>query len=157
MGELTEADRRGVAVAGNAEIDEVAVGEIGAREHRRHPPVHRVEAVALAKHVGRRLGGASDAAQFGDSVRRQAQFEAGVNDRRADRIVPAAGAQRRHRPFVVAARVAKFVDRGRGVMKLRLAEIGHETRSNVCAEAGRRNRLAISRTMKRAAIGIPSK
>jgi hypothetical protein len=34
MGELAEPDRRGIAVARNAEIDEVAVGEIGAREHR---------------------------------------------------------------------------------------------------------------------------
>ena len=29
MGELAEPDRRGVAVAGDAEVDEVAVGEIG--------------------------------------------------------------------------------------------------------------------------------
>jgi hypothetical protein len=43
------------------------------------------------------------------------------------------------------------------VVKLRLAEISHETRSKVCAEAGRRNPLAISRTMKRAVIGMPLK
>jgi hypothetical protein len=33
VSELAEADRCGVAVAGDAEIDEVAVGEIGAGEH----------------------------------------------------------------------------------------------------------------------------
>ena len=113
VGELAEPDRRGVAVAGDAEVDEVAIGEVGAGQHRRHAPVHRIEAVALAEHVGRRLGGAADAAQLGDPMRRQAQFEAGVDDRGADRVMPAAGAKRRHRPFVVPVGEAERVDRDR--------------------------------------------
>ena len=136
MGELAEPDRGGVAVAGNAEIDQVAVGEIGAGQHRRHAAVHRIEAVALAQHVGRRLRRAADAAELGDPVRRQAQFEAGVDDRRADRVVAAAGAERRHRAFVVAVGEAERVDGDRGVVKLRLAEIGHETASRACAATG---------------------
>jgi hypothetical protein len=40
VGELAEPDRRRVTVAGDAEVDEVAVGEIGAGQHRGHAPVH---------------------------------------------------------------------------------------------------------------------
>ena len=71
MGELAEADRGRVAVARNAEIDEVAVGEVGAGQHRGHAPVHGVEAVARAEEVGRRLRRAADAGELGDPVRRQ--------------------------------------------------------------------------------------
>src|SRR5258707_1541543 len=45
VGELAEADRGAVAVAGHAEIDQIAVGEIRPRQHRRHAAVHQVEAV----------------------------------------------------------------------------------------------------------------
>ena len=40
VGELAEADRGGVAVAGDAEIDQVAVGQVGAGQHRGHAAVH---------------------------------------------------------------------------------------------------------------------
>jgi hypothetical protein len=49
--ELAEADRGGVAVAGHAEVDQVAVGEVGAGQHRRHAAVHGVEAVRVAEEV----------------------------------------------------------------------------------------------------------
>ena len=110
MGELAEADRGGVAVARDAEIDEVAIGEIGAGQHRGHAPMHRIEAVALAEHVGRRLRRAADAAELGDAMRRQRQLETGADDRRADRIVAAAGAERRNRALVVAMGEAERVD-----------------------------------------------
>ena len=38
--ELPQSDRGGIAVAGDAEIDQIAVGEIGAGEHRRHAAMH---------------------------------------------------------------------------------------------------------------------
>jgi hypothetical protein len=126
-------------------------------EHRGHAPVHRVEAGTLAEHVGQRHGGAADAAQFCASVWRQAQFEAGVDDLRPDCVVPTASAERRHRPLLVPVGEAERVDGNRRMVELRFAEISHQTRSNVCAKAGCRNRFATSRTMKRAVIGIPLK
>ena len=109
MGELAETDRGAVAVAGDAEIDQVAVGEIGAGQHGRHAPVHGVEAVRVAEEIGRRLGRAADARQLGDAVRRQVQLETGLHDRGADRIVAAAGAERRDRALVVATGEAERV------------------------------------------------
>ena len=155
MGELAEADRSGVAVARDAEIDQVRIGEIGPGQHRGHAPVHRIEAVALAEHVSRRLRRAADAAEFGDAVRRQRQLEAGAHDRRADRIVAATGAERRHRPLVVAMGEAERIHFERRVMELRLGEIAHETASTVLFVAGFGSRAEISRTMKRAVTGIP--
>ena len=49
--ELAEPDGGGVAVARDAEIDQFAVGEIGAGQHRRHAAVHGVEAVRLAEEI----------------------------------------------------------------------------------------------------------
>jgi hypothetical protein len=93
--ELPEADRGRIAVTGHAEIDEVAVGEIGAGEHRRHAPVHGIEAVGVAEEIGRRLRRAADAGELGDAVRRDVELEAGLDDGGRDRVVPAARAQRR--------------------------------------------------------------
>ena len=123
--ELAEADRGGVAVAGDAEIDQIAVGEVGAGEHRRHAPVHRVEAVRVAEEIGRRLRRAADAGKFGDAVRLDRELEAGLDDRRRDRIVAAAGAQRRHRPLVIAVSEAERVLRQGGVVEFRFDDVGH--------------------------------
>ena len=109
MGELAEADRRAVAVARHAQIDQVAVRQVGAGQHRRHAPVHRVEPVRRAEEIGRRLRRAADAGQLGDAMRRQVELEAGAHDGGADRIVAAAGAQRRDRAFIVAPREAQAV------------------------------------------------
>ena len=125
MRELAEADRGRVAVARDAEIDQVAVGEVGAGQHARHAAVHAVEAVRLAEEIGRRLRRAADAGQLGDAVRRQRQLEAGLDDRGADRIVAAAGAQGRDRAFVVAVRIAERVGRQLRVMQPGLGDIGH--------------------------------
>ncbi len=83
MGELAEADRGGIAVAGDAEIDQVAVGEIGAGQHRRHAAVHGIEAVRVAEEIGRRLRRAADAGKLGHAVRRDRELEAGLDDRGA--------------------------------------------------------------------------
>ena len=79
--ELADADRGAVAVAGHAEIDQVAVRQVGAGQHRRHAAVHRIEAVRGAEEIGRRLGRTADAGQLGDAMRRQFQVEAGAHDR----------------------------------------------------------------------------
>ena len=90
-----------VAVAGNAEIDEVPVRQGRAGEHGGHAPMNGVEPVARAEEVGRRLRGASDS-ELRDPVRRDRELEAGLDDRGRNRVVPAAGTERRHRAFVVA-------------------------------------------------------
>ena len=126
MRELAEPDRGAVAVAGNAEINQIAVGEIGAGQHRRHAAVHRVEAVRIAEEIGRRLRRAADAGNLGHPMRLDRQFEAGLDDRGGDRIVAAAGAQRRDRALIVAVGIAELVLRQLGVMEFRLGEIGHE-------------------------------
>src|SRR3546814_7006870 len=51
VGELAEADRGAVAIAGDAEIDQLAVGEVGAGQHARHAAVHGVEAVRSEEHT----------------------------------------------------------------------------------------------------------
>ena len=92
VGELAEADRGAVAVAGDAEIDQVAVGEVGAGEHGGHAAVDGVEAVRIAEEVGRRFRRAADAGEFGDAVGRQVEFEAGMDDGGRDTVMAAAGA-----------------------------------------------------------------
>src|ERR1700739_3536886 len=116
MGKLAEPDRGRIAVAGNAEIDLLAVGEVGAGQHRRHAPVHAVETVRLAEKIGRRLRRAADAGELGDLVRLQAQLETSLDDRGTDRIVAAAGAKGRHRPLIVAVSKAERVSRELRVM-----------------------------------------
>ena len=66
----------------------------------------------------------------------------------------AAGAQGRHRAFVVAPRVAECVGLEVRMMQLRLGDVGHS------AASGMGLRSLISRVtasvMKRAVIGVPS-
>ena len=114
-----------IAVAGNPEIDKIAVGEVGAGQHRRHAAMHAVEAVRLAEEVGRRLRRTTDPGKLGDLVRRQAQLKAGLNNRGADRIVPASGAQGRNRTLVIATGVAERVGRQLRVVQAGLGDIGH--------------------------------
>jgi hypothetical protein len=49
------------AVAGNAEVDEIAIRKRRAGQHGRHPAVHGVEAVRIAEEIRRRLRRAADA------------------------------------------------------------------------------------------------
>jgi hypothetical protein len=55
VGELAEPDRRRITVARHTEVQQIAVGEIGAGEHRRHAAVNRVEPVRVAEEVIGRL------------------------------------------------------------------------------------------------------
>ena len=156
VGELAEADRGGIAVAGDPDIDEVAVGEAGAGRHRRHAAVDAVEAVALAEEIGRRLRRAADPRQLRHPVRRQVELEAGLDQRRRDRIVPAPGAERRHRALVVAVGEAELVGRQLRVMEPRLEEVGHSAASLCALPASTRHCWVIASMMKRAVIGVPS-
>ena len=109
MRELADADRGEIAVARHAKIDQIAVREVGPGQHRRHPPMHRVEPVRGAEEIGRRLRRAADARQLGDPMRRQVELETRAHDGRADRIVPATGAEGGDRALVVAAGEAERV------------------------------------------------
>src|SRR5690606_12708184 len=97
-----DADRGRVAVTRDAQVQQRAVGEVGAGEHAGHAPVNGVEPVRLAEEVVGRLGAAADAGKLGQPVRLDVELPAGLDDRGRDRVVPAAGAQRADLPFVVA-------------------------------------------------------
>jgi|GEM_PF-6787582 len=43
IGELAQSNRGRVAITRDAEIDQLAIGQIGACEHRRHTSMHGVE------------------------------------------------------------------------------------------------------------------
>src|SRR5690606_36532551 len=58
-----------------------------------------------------RLRRATDAAYLRRAMRRHVELEEGLHDRGRDRVVPAAGAERRHPAFVVADREAERVPR----------------------------------------------
>ena len=120
MAELPEPDRQRIAVAGDADVVEVAVGGVGAGGDRGHAAVHGVEAVAAADEVGRGLRGAADAGELHHVLRLEVQAPAGLDDRRGDRVMAAAGAQRRLRALVVAAREAERVLRQRRMRHLGL-------------------------------------
>ena len=155
MAELAEPDRGGVAVAGDADVDEVAVGDGGAGGDRRHAPVHGVEAVAARQEVGRRLRRAADARHLGDAVRGQVHLEAGLDQRGRDRVVPAARAQGRHAAFVVAPRQAERVARQRGMMRGGFRDVAHRSSYSAATWAGFSSFSTAPRT-KAAVIGMPS-
>ena len=54
--------------------------------------MHRVEPVRIAEEVIGRFRGAADAGNFCNAMRLDRQFEAGLDDRRRDRVVAAPGA-----------------------------------------------------------------
>src|SRR4051812_41807000 len=87
--------------------------------------MNRVEAVRRAQEVVRRFRAAADARQLGHAVRLDVQLPAGLDDRGGDRIVAAAGAQRRDAALIVAARVADLVGGERRVAQAGLGDIGH--------------------------------
>src|SRR5262249_45486374 len=133
-----------------------------------------------AEEIGRRLRRAADAGELGHPVRLDIELETGLDDRARDRIVAAAGAQRRYRTFVVAMGIAERVLGQRRVMEFGLGDVGHGLRvlssslrgggrDRACgAAAGHDTTLRrgvtlsasrwspIARAMKRAVIGVPS-
>src|SRR3546814_7894054 len=136
-----------------AQVDQLAVGEAGAGQHRGHAPVHGVEAVRLAEEVVRRLAAAADARQLGDAVRLDVQLPAGLDDRRRDRVVPATRAQRADLALVVAPGEADGVAAERGVVEVWFGEVGHATFSRCTADPGC---APIAPAMNRAVSGVPS-
>ena len=106
---LAEANGERVAVAGDADVREVAIGGVGPRRHRWHAAVHGVEAVRLLHEVRGGLGRAADAAHLGGAMRRQVELPERLDERRGHGVVPAASAQRRHGAFVVALGQAEVV------------------------------------------------
>src|SRR5262249_57091920 len=110
----------------------------------------------VAEEVGRRLRRAADAGDLRHLVWLDRELEAGLDDRRGDRIVAAAGAQRRDRALVVAVGVAERVLRQARVVELGLGDISHDTtlRSGVALSVS--SLSLIARAMKRAVIGVPS-
>ena len=125
IGKLAQADGSGVTIARHPQVQQIAVGHVGARQHRRHAAVHGVEAVRGAQKVIWRLGTATDARELGHAVRLDVQFPASLNDGRRDRVMPATGAQGGDAAFVIAARVANLVGGQRGVVQAGFGNVGH--------------------------------
>jgi len=88
MAELPEADGKRIAVAGDADVRELAVGGVGSRRDGGHAAVRRIEAVRAAHEIGGRLGRAADSRQLGDHVRGNGQLVERADDGRGHRIVP---------------------------------------------------------------------
>src|SRR6185437_9748465 len=121
-------------------------------QYRRHAPVDRIEAVALAEEIIRRLGRAADAGKLRQPVRLDVELEASLDDGGADGIMAAAGAERRNRTFIIAVREAENVLGQRRMVEFRFGQIGHSAASLalIC------RRSAIAAVMNRAVIGVPS-
>src|SRR5215208_2605926 len=105
-------------------IDEIAVGKIGASEHRGHAAVHRVEAMRLTEEVVGRLRRAADAGNLRHPVRLDRELEAGLDDGGGDRVMAATRAQGRNLTLVIAVRVAECVFRQARVVELGLGDVG---------------------------------
>ena len=71
-------------------------------------------------------------------------------------VVAAAGAQRRDRALVVAAREAGLVLDQRRMVELRLGDVGHDAAFSNGTTFIWSSFLAMSPAMKRAVIGVPS-
>ncbi len=155
--ELAEADRGGVAVARDAQVDQLAVGEVRSGQHRGHTAVHGVEAVGVAEEIVGRLRAAADAGELGDAVRLDIELPEGLDQRRRDRVVAAAGAQGADFSFVVAARVADLVLGEGRMVELGLEDVGHAALSFLIGRTLSAVTICeISPVMKRAVIGVPS-
>ena len=115
MHQLAEADRQRIAVAGHADVSQLAIGGIRTARDRGHASMHRVEAVRAAHEIRGGLRGAADAGELHQLFGPHIEPPAGLDDRGRDRIVPAAGAQRGHAAFVLTARHAERVGRQGGM------------------------------------------
>src|SRR5262249_22613616 len=93
--ELADPDRAGVAVAADADGDELLVRQHRAGPDRRHAAVDGVEAVRAAEEVRRALAGAADARQLHDLAGIDAHLVERVDDALGNRVMAAAGAERR--------------------------------------------------------------
>ncbi len=108
--ELADPNRRRIAIAGDADGDEVAVRENSTGRNGRHAAVHGVETMALAQPIGRCFRRAANARELRHLMRLDAIFVEGFDELAADRVVPAAFAQRGRLSFVVHLREPQAVD-----------------------------------------------
>ena len=104
-GRIAQAPRGRIPVAGDAQIHQFAVGEIGAGQHDGMRPCTELKPW-LWPSIRSAFWRSSRCRSIWRFGGRQAESEAGVDDRRADRIVPAAGTERGHRAFVIATSVS---------------------------------------------------
>src|SRR3982074_461023 len=86
----------------------------------------RIEAVRIAEEIIRSLRRAADAGNLGDTVRLDRKLVTGLDDRCGDRVMAAAGAQRRDFALVIAVGVAEFVLGKAWMLEFRLGDIGHD-------------------------------
>ena len=98
--ELPDPDRPGITVPAHTDRLQRPVRQHGPGPDRRHPAVHRVEAVSGAEEVRRALARAADARQLDDVPRIDPHLEERVDDSLRDGVVAAAGAQRRLAPAI---------------------------------------------------------
>ena len=101
VAELPQPDGQGVAVAGDADVSQIAVGGAGAHGDRGHAAVDGIEPVAAADEVGSRLRRAADARELHDILRLERQLPGSLDDRGRDRVVAATGAQGGQRALVL--------------------------------------------------------
>src|ERR1035437_1586125 len=92
--ELAQPDGGGIAVTGNPDPHERAVGEQRSGGDGRHAAVDAIEAVGEPEEVGRRLGRAADAAELGDGPGFDAEFVESFDNAFGNRVVAAPRAQR---------------------------------------------------------------
>ena len=157
--ELAQSNRGGIAIAGNTEIKQLAIGQIGPRQYRGHAAMHGIESMRCTEKIVRRLGTATDAGQLGHTVRLNVELPAGLNDGCRNRVMPAARAQRRDTALIVPAGVAHLVLRQRGVVQVRLCNVGHTSSLRLVAATGGAEvstLLRMALPMNRAVIGVPS-
>src|SRR5208282_5755187 len=94
VNKLADADGSGVAVTADPERDQIAIGQHRSGGDRGHASVHGVEAVGAIHEVRRTLGGATDSAQFRDTLGLHAHFVHGFDDAFGNGVVAATGAER---------------------------------------------------------------
>ena len=110
MDELADPNRRRIAIAGDADGDELAVCENASGRNGRHAAVHGIEAMALAQPISRCFRRAADARELRHPMRLDAIFVERFDELAADRVVPAAFAKRGRLSFVVHLREPQAVD-----------------------------------------------
>lgn len=92
VAELAQAYGCRIAVAAHAQVDQLAVGQVGPGGDGRHAPVHRVEAVRIAQKIRRCFRRTANARQLGQLMGFHRHLEAGLHDGPVDRVVSASGA-----------------------------------------------------------------
>ena len=98
-----------IPVTADSQRDQPMVRQHRPSSHRRHAPMHSVKAVRAVHEISRALGRTSDAARLDHMLRLHSHLIHRVNDALGNRIVAAAGAQRRPSAPVVNHRQADAI------------------------------------------------